>query len=192
MKFKRVMAGILAGSMLTAMSVAPVFADDIAISATIGFTDSSWEHQDWATTVTVTGDGQYTLTTTDVAGATDLYVFVVDLTGMYESYPDATATLDSVVIDGNEMYVDSTKIIYGDIEEKGNYRIEIYNEYGDTKSDSGINKDTAVAESISVTFTVSGLGVEAGGDGDTSPVAYLAAIVAVAGVALVASKKVRA
>ena len=44
-------------------------------------------------------------------------------------------------------------------------------------------------ETIKVTFTVSGLADEAQPDGDVAPIAYLAALVAVAGIAMVASKK---
>ena len=42
---------------------------------------------------------------------------------------------------------------------------------------------------IKVTFTVSGLADDAQPDGDVAPIAYLAALVAVAGIAMVASKK---
>ena len=126
-------------------------------SAVIGFSDTSWSHQDWETSVKVTGNGQFTVESTSVAGAQDFGVFVIDLNGMYADHPEATAVLDKIEIDGAEVAFDADKIIYGDIEEKGNYRIEIYNQYGDTKGNPGVDASTAITSSLKLTFTVSGL-----------------------------------
>ena len=53
--------------------------------------------------------------------------------------------------------VDASKLLWGDPEDKGNFRIEIYNEYGTTKDNPPINiGDIAGASQISVTFTLSG------------------------------------
>ena len=53
--------------------------------------------------------------------------------------------------------VDASKLLWGDPEDKGNLRIELYNEYGTTKDNSPINTaDIAGATQISVTFTLSG------------------------------------
>lgn len=63
--------------------------------------------------------------------------------------------------DGTEkdVAVAQDKIIFGDIEGNGKIRIEIYNEYGDTKNDPPINTaDIAFDDVMSVTFTVSGVG----------------------------------
>ena len=88
---------------------------------------------------------------------------------MYANYPDAVATLDKVEVDGAEISVDGSKILYGDIEEKGNFRIDIYNMYSDTKDDPGVNQATPVNESLSVTFTVSGLGDAAAAETEAAP-----------------------
>ncbi len=80
---------------------------------------------------------------------------------MFADAPEATAVLDKVEVDGSELSFDAAKIKYGDIEEKGNYRIEIYNQYGETKNDSPVNQATAIGSSVKITFTVSGLGGEA-------------------------------
>ena len=77
---------------------------------------------------------------------------------MFAAYPDATATLDSIEVDGAAVSFDASKIIYGDIEEKGNYRIEIYNMYGDSKDDPGFSNATGISSSLSITFTVAGMG----------------------------------
>lgn len=158
MNFKKIVSCMAAAAMSVAALGVTASAEDISVNAVLGFADMGWCHQDWEAAVEVTGDGTYTITSTTVAGAEDFGVFVIDLQGMYAEYPEATATLDKVEVDGAEISVDASKIMYGDIEEKGNYRIDIYNQYSDTAKDPGVNQATAVAESVSVTFTVSGLG----------------------------------
>lgn len=160
MKLKKIIAAAAAAAVsLSAMAV-NVFAAD-SYNAKLGFADTAWAVQDWDSLVEVTGDGQYTLESTAVAGASDFGVFVIDIEQMFADAPEATAVLDKVEVDGAEISFDAAKIIYGDVEEKGNYRIEIYNQYGDTKNDSPVNQATAIGSSLKVTFTVSGLG---GGD----------------------------
>lgn len=57
-----------------------------------------------------------------------------------------------------DIAVDQSKILFGDIEGNGKIRIEIYNEYGDTKNDPGIDPSTiSFDDAISVTFTISGV-----------------------------------
>ena len=60
---------------------------------------------------------------------------------------------------GTEISFDASKILTGDLEGNGNYRFEIYNEYGSgTASDSPINQDDIVfSEKMEVTFTLSGV-----------------------------------
>ncbi len=165
MKIKKILAAVAASAVaVSAMAVNAFAADEYTVK--LGFSDMSWTYQDWESSTTVTGDGQYTLESTAVAGAPDFGVFVLDIEGMYSDHPEATAVLDKVEIDGAEVSFDASKIRYGDIENKGNYRIEIYNQYGDTKDDSGIAA-TPITSDLKLTFTVSGLG---GGDAaaDTS------------------------
>ncbi|MCC8192254.1 MAG: FIVAR domain-containing protein, partial [Ruminococcus sp.] len=138
-------------------------ASDIAITATLGYADADWSAQDWSSSVTVTGDGTYTITASvaDMGDTADgVVVFVIDLAGASTAYPDLTAVLDSITVDGDSVAIDGTKVLYGDIEGNGNYRIEIYNQYGSgTASNSPIDPDDIYAEeTLSITFTVSGLG----------------------------------
>ena len=159
MKIKKILAAVAASAVaLSAMAVNAFAADEYTVK--LGFSDMSWTYQDWESSTTVTGDGQYTLESTAVAGAPDFGVFVLDIEGMYSDHPEATAVLDKIEIDGAEVSFDASKIRYGDIEKKGNYRIEIYNQYGETKDDSGIAA-TPITSDLKLTFTVSGLG---GGD----------------------------
>ena len=210
MKIKKIVAAIAAAAVAVSTMAVSAFAADY--TAKLGFSDTGWAAQDWESSVQVTGDGTYTIESTAVAGATDFGVFVVDIEGMYAGSPEATAVLDSVEVDGTAIDFDAAKIVYGDIEEKGNYRIEIYNQYGTSKDDPGVNQATAIASDLKVTFTVSGLGdaaadttadaAEATTDdaavettettstatGNASAAA-IAAVMAVAGVAAIAAKK---
>lgn len=53
---------------------------------------------------------------------------------------------------------DSEKIVAGDIEENGNYRIEFYNEFGPTKDNPAVDLvDVAFKKNMVVTFTLSGV-----------------------------------
>ena len=168
MKIRKILAAAAAAAVALSAMAVNVFAAD-EYTAKLGFADTAWAVQDWESSVTVTGDGQYTLESTAVAGASDFGVFVVDIEQMFADAPEATAVLDKVEIDGAEISFDAAKIIYGDIEEKGNYRIEIYNQYGDTKNDSPVNQATAIGSSVKITFTVSGLGGAAAAPAEEAP-----------------------
>ena len=58
---------------------------------------------------------------------------------------------------GATLAVDNSKILIGDLEGNGNFRIEIYNEYGSTASDPGIDTDFSFSSNLAVTWTISGL-----------------------------------
>ncbi|MCH4147078.1 MAG: hypothetical protein LKG25_00880 [Prevotella sp.] len=59
--------------------------------------------------------------------------------------------------------VDNTKLNVGDIENNGNIRIEIYNEYGSTKANPGINPNLIYfLNKMSVTFKLSGITFKSG------------------------------
>ncbi|MBR1739236.1 MAG: hypothetical protein IJ737_02995 [Ruminococcus sp.] len=72
---------------------------------------------------------------------------------------EITVHVTSIKCDGEEIPFDESKIIYGNIEDDNNcYRIEIYNEYGNTKDDPGIDRTQIMfAKSLEVTFTIEGL-----------------------------------
>lgn len=82
---------------------------------------------------------------------------------------------------GTEIAFDNSKFLFGDIESNGNLRLELYNDYGNTASDSPFNRDDLVVNShIEVTFTLGGVTLTDGAigsyntafslsDGDTNP-----------------------
>lgn len=64
-----------------------------------------------------------------------------------------------------EIAVDQSKVLFGDIEGKGKFRIELYNDYGDTKADPPLKtSDIFFNEGLSVTFTISGIDAILGGN----------------------------
>ena len=73
----------------------------------------------------------------------------------------------SVVTDGEttEVAVDSSKILFGDIENNGKLRIELYNQFGDTSKDAPLNtSDIFFNDSLNVTFTITGIDAITGGN----------------------------
>ena len=78
----------------------------------------------------------------------------------------------SLVTDGEttEVPVDSSKILFGDIENNGKLRIELYNQFGDTSKDAPFNtSDIFFNESLNVTFTITGIDAITGGSIKPAP-----------------------
>lgn len=153
MRCKKVFATLMALMLMMASLSIVSFADNELgeFPATFQYADGSWVWNAWqdATTAagTVTGAGTYEVvldgvaqqTATGVESGAGAMVFCVDMLGMAAAA--ATAGKEVVLTDvklfadGSEVAIDASKVLYGDIEEKGNFRIEIYNEYGSTKAD---------------------------------------------------------
>ena len=123
---------------------------------------SDWSG-DWGSEkVGIGGPGTYTVVNhTPVSNG---MVVVLDVEGFAGAFPNATMTLTKVEADGKEVPFDNAKVKYGDIEGKGNYRIELFNVFGATASDSpfgGGSKEQEPAlgftQSLAVTFTVNNL-----------------------------------
>ncbi|MCV9385109.1 hypothetical protein [Reichenbachiella ulvae] len=76
---------------------------------------------------------------------------------------------------GTEVAFDNSKLVIGDLEGNGNLRLEIYNEFGSTISDPGLNTgDLSFASSIEVTFTLSGITLNDGAAGSYDASMYYA------------------
>ncbi|MCC8191666.1 MAG: dockerin type I repeat-containing protein [Ruminococcus sp.] len=126
------------------------------------FADSDWypTTMDGSVGVMVNSDGTYTILwdVSEYGGISDALIFCIDLYDASTNHPNMSAELNSIMVDGKSVAFDASKIIYGDIEENGNYRIEIYNTYGDSAADPGVDPDDIYAEeTLSITFSVSGL-----------------------------------
>ena len=169
MKLRRIAAVAAASAM--ALSVAAVPASAYEYTAFLMFTDIDWLCGNWdagkATDATITGPGTYTVSLDNtqaenaMSATNGANVFCVDIVGGYADLADYEVTLDSVKADGVEVPFDPEKICYGDIEEKGNYRIEIQNAYGLTGDMNDPHYGAidaasfSAAEKIEVTFTIS-------------------------------------
>ncbi len=69
-----------------------------------------------------------------------------------------------------EVAVDSSKILFGDIENNGKLRIELYNQFGDTKDNAPLNtSDILFNESLNITFTITGIDAITGGSIKPAP-----------------------
>lgn len=129
-----------------------------SFDCTIQFYNTGWWPQ-YNITETFEGNGTFTVKIdTSAQATTGAFVFNVDLINAVTNYPEIKAVLDSIKVDGNEVAFDASKIQYGDLEGNGNYRIEIYNDYGSTKDNPPIDPAAmASKQSIEITFTVSGI-----------------------------------
>lgn len=121
-------------------------------------------------TVTVAGGqtGTYTVTFNAKAPRTNGKVYILDIVGFAEAYPNAFVRVDAIKADGKEVKFDANKFFYGDIEGNGNFRIELANIWGKGGKDNGLadtpfhrgggatTNETALAfnSTFEVTFTV--------------------------------------
>ncbi len=143
-----------------------------AYNAALSFADGDWTPQYWGGTpkydATVTGDGEYTVWMEAPSQSNGVSVFCVDIANLYGDLADpekAKGEIVAVRIDGDpkvyakEVSVDASKVLF--VNKDGNEtdgRIEIYNEYGDTKSNPGVDAGSLVFDGrMSVTFTIEGI-----------------------------------
>lgn len=75
---------------------------------------------------------------------------------------------------GTEVAFDNSKLVVGDLENKGNLRLELYSEYGSTKANSPLNvADLKFSKKMAVTFTLEGVTLKSGAVGTyTAAISY--------------------
>ncbi|MDO4826600.1 MAG: hypothetical protein Q4B16_03475 [Bacteroidia bacterium] len=141
-------------------------------NAALSYASGDWSVSYWGGTAKqdalVTGDGTYTVWMPASSTASGIMVFVIDIKGMAADVADlgaVKAEIVSVVTDADisklckTIPVDSSKVLFNNKDGNGvDGRIEIYNEYGDTKADPGVaQSDIYFSGRMSITFTVSGI-----------------------------------
>lgn len=92
------------------------------------------------------GLGQHTITFNAQGARTNGQVYILDLVGYATAYPNALVRIDAIKADGKEVKFDAGKLFYGDIENNGNYRIEIANIWGCGSNGNNGLKDTPFHE----------------------------------------------
>ena len=127
--------------------------------ASMSVSDPNWWPSVWgapgnAGNVTVNGLGTYTVTADPGGALNGVNVFVIDILNGAAAYGSATAEISSITIDGKEVACDNSKLVYGDLEGNGNFRIEIYNDYGKTSGNAPIDKTAMQGQNVSVTFVL--------------------------------------
>ena len=86
-------------------------------------------------------------------------VFCVDIVGAQAALDATNETFKvsdvKITADGADFAFDASKLVSGDIEDNGNFRIEIYNEYGSTASDPAFDPTAlSFAQTLTVDFTL--------------------------------------
>ena len=74
--------------------------------------------------------GDYTVTFNASTPHKNAQVVYLDIDGFSEKFPKALVRINSIKADGKEVKFDANKFHYGDIEGKGNYRVELFSIYG--------------------------------------------------------------
>ena len=123
--------------------------------ATLVFNDADWWPQTSITTG-VTGPGTYTLSWDLPEGeiAEGVITFYIDIFDAFKALSGLELTELIIMVDGEPISVDMSKVLVGDLEGYGHYRIEIFNEYGSTKLDPPIDTDLLIGKNLTVTFTL--------------------------------------
>lgn len=118
----------------------------------------------WAT-VTTTSENQWKIMkTAKTDGAvSDIWFGKRDETGkdeymVFHFVLDDNSASNPPTPGATELVFDTSKLVYGDLEGNGNFRLELFNEFGATFNDPPLNPaDVAFGDRIEVTFTLSGI-----------------------------------
>lgn len=105
---------------------------DAAIPVLLNICDSNWSNSYWDVELAAIAPaalaGQHTFV---FEGAiTDVMVFTLDFGGMSKRYPNAFVRVDDIKLDGTSIPFDANRFYYGDIEDNGKYRVQLFNVYG--------------------------------------------------------------
>ncbi len=130
--------------------------------------------------------GQYTLKFTTTNPRSRGSVYLIDIVGLAQKYPNSFVKIDNIKKDGVDLPFDASRFFYGDIEGNGNYRIELANIWGAGHNDgwngiadnpfttaggeAGDNGPAELAfnESFEVTFTIVSLSTNYAGSYDVN------------------------
>lgn len=141
-------------------------------NASLSYASSDWGVQYWGGTAKqdalVNGDGTYTVWLTGEQANAGATVFCVDIAGLANDVVDMSAVkaeIVSITTDMDEsklaqiIPVDNSKVLFNNKDGNGtDGRVEIYNEYGETKNDPGVSQsDISFNGRMCITFTITGI-----------------------------------
>ena len=154
---KRALSVILPGILLLSCLFAQPICAGEGYRVLLGYANGNWSVQEWGVNVntSVTGAGTYSLTFN--AASADTSLLVMDIVGAAEDFASGNIRLTalSILVDGNEIPVDISKVITGDTEGKGNFHIEIYNAHGMTGEDPPLDPSALhFTNNLTVIFTI--------------------------------------
>ncbi|MFG6685779.1 hypothetical protein ACGK9U_04295 [Mariniflexile sp. HNIBRBA6329] len=145
-----------------------------------GITPSFPIGSSWATVSTTSQNQWRIVKTAKKAGiVTDIWFGKRDETGKNE-YMVFHFVLDNNTSGGNTntdtvVAFDNSKLAFGDLEGNGKLRLELYNDFGSTATNPGLNKNSLVfSESVEVTFTLGGITLNSGAAGSYNASIYYA------------------
>lgn len=138
--------------------------------AFLAFADGDWYPSNWVYnedgngSCLIKGDGEYTLRFFSEAPIEGAEVFCVDIVGLSAAVgaENVNAMIKSIRMDdfGTAVDFNPFKVISGNLEGNGNFRMELYNEYGSSKADPCVNiSDISFGQYLKVDFDLEGVTV---------------------------------
>jgi hypothetical protein len=85
-------------------------------------------------------------------------IYLVELQNVLATYPNISLRLDEVLVDGVSVPFDASKILCGDLEGNGNYRIELFNRYGSTGANMPESSPWSAYEQLDDYYVIPSLG----------------------------------
>jgi hypothetical protein len=85
-------------------------------------------------------------------------IYLVELQNVLATYPNIKLQLDEVFVDGVAVPFDASKILCGDLEGNGNYRIELFNRYGSTGANMPESSPWSAYEQLDDYYVIPSLG----------------------------------
>ena len=182
MKIKKIIAAVAATALAVSVMAFSASAQTFG-TINISMADEAWATQYWggeldaegnteiksATNAEITGDGTYTASIEFNAPISGMTFIAICSDIVTDTYPDMNVVIDSVKVNGSEIPVGAVNGAPLWKDDAGKMRVNIYNGWSTETTDWATElTDYVNAESIDVTFTVTGTGATTA---ETTPVA---------------------
>lgn len=112
---------------------------DAKVKVFFNCVDSSWGGQwDYAADNIAPADLNGRHSFVYEASCPNAMVVTLDFADLLPRYPNAIVVINELICDGNPIKFDANKFYYGDIENNGKYRIELFNVFGKGSADGNV------------------------------------------------------